>query len=67
MKPSINLFSEKKGEIKNFLESFYSTKLELKNDLVYKKHFDSPIDMIDFMSCFIDNNDKFKINLYSYI
>lgn len=64
MKTSINLFSEKKGEIKNFLETFYSKSITLQNELVYKEEFETPIDMIDIISCFIDNNFKFQINLW---
>lgn len=64
MRSSINLFSEKNGEIKNFLELYYSKIINLKEDLVYKEEFENPIDMIDFMSCFIDNNNKFEINLW---
>lgn len=64
MNPTINLFSEKPGEIQNFLESYYSKRLDLKDHLIFKKDFKNPIDMIDFMSCFIDNNDKFEINLW---
>lgn len=64
MKTSINLFSEKSGEIKKFLERFYSQNLFIENDLYYQKEFDSPIEMIDFISCFIDNNEKFNISLW---
>lgn len=61
---SINFYSEINGEIKKFLESFYSKNLILDNNLFYKQEFENPIDMIDIMSCFIDNNEKFKINLW---
>lgn len=64
MKNSINLFSEKSGEIKKFLELYYSKEIELQNNLLYKEEFETPINMIDFMSCFIDNNNKFEINLW---
>ena len=64
MKTSINLFSEKTGEIKKFLEAFYSKQIQLSNELVYKQEFETPIDMITIISCFIDNNNKFKINLW---
>ncbi|MBR3614072.1 MAG: hypothetical protein IKL55_02710 [Clostridia bacterium] len=64
MKPSVNLFSENPGEIKAFLEAYYSKKIDLNKDLIYKEEFENPIDMIDFISCFIDNNNKFKINLW---
>ena len=64
MKASINLFSEKTDEIKKFLELYYSKKIILSNNLNYKEDFDNPIDMIEIMSCFIDNNNKFNINLW---
>lgn len=61
---SINFYSEINGEIKKFLELYHSKNLYLDNNLFYKQEFKNPIDMIDIMSCFIDNNDKFKINLW---
>ena len=61
---SINLFSEKKGEINRFLELFNSKKLYLENKLNYKQDFPNPIDMIDIMSCYIDNNNKFNISFW---
>ncbi len=64
MKSSINLYSEKSGEIKKFLSLYYSIIPTLENDLIYKKEFESPIEMIEFISCFIDNNYKFKISLW---
>ena len=64
MNTILNLYSEKKGEIKKFLDLYYSDKLPLENALFWKKKFDTPIDMIDIMSCFVDNNNKFSINLW---
>lgn len=64
MKSSINLFSEKNGEIKKFLELYYSKKIILENNLIYKEEFENPINMIEIISCFIDNNDKFEVTLW---
>lgn len=64
MKTSINFYSEIDGEIKKFLEKYYSKNLDITDNLTYKKEFDNPVDMIDIISCFIDNNEKFKINLW---
>ena len=64
MKAIINLYSDISGEIKKFLESFFSKNLELKEDLFWEQKYNNPIDMIDLISCFIDNRDKFKINLW---
>jgi hypothetical protein len=63
-KPSINFYSENDGEIKKFLELFYSKNLILENNLQYHEEFDNPIDMINIISCFIDNNNKFNISLW---
>ena len=64
MKAIINLYSETPGEIKKFLELFYSKNLEISNDLFWEASYDNPIDMIELVSCFIDNKDKFKINIW---
>lgn len=61
---TINFYTEKNGEIKRFLNLFFSDDLNLENELFWKKEFDNPIDMVDIISCFIDNNDKFEINLW---
>lgn len=60
----VNLYSEKKGEIKRFLDIFYSDSFPLEDFLFWKKEFANPIDMVDIISCFVDNNDKFEINLW---
>ena len=64
MKTKINFYSQKDGEIKKFLEQYYSKNLTLENNLFLEQEFDNPIDMIDIISCFIDNNNKFEINLW---
>lgn len=61
---SINIYSNKKGEIRNFLEEFYSKKLILQNELSWYKTFDSPFDLIDIITCYIDNKDKFEITIW---
>ena len=61
---TINFYSEIKGEIKKFLELYYSKNLNIENDLYFKKKFENPIDMIDIISCFIDNSDRFNISLW---
>ena len=61
---SIAMYSEKTGEIKKFLEAFYSKNFNLDNNLFWENKYQNPIDMIDLISVFIDNKDKFKINLW---
>ena len=64
MKTSINFYSEIEGEIKKFLEQYYYKNLNLENSLSFQKEYDNPVDMIDMISCFIDNNNKFKMTLW---
>lgn len=64
MKAIVNLYSETKGEIKKFLELFYAKEVEMEKDLFWEISYDNPIDMIELVSCFIDNKEKFKINLW---
>lgn len=65
MRPNINFYSEKDGEIKRFLEHYYSKNLtDFDYNLHFQKEFDNPIDMINIISCFIDNKDNFEINLW---
>lgn len=52
------------GEIKKFLELFYSKNIEMKEDLFWEILYDNPIDMIELVSCFIDNKEKFQINIW---
>lgn len=64
MKTTLNFYSEKNGEIKKFLEQYYSKNLNLKDNLICKIEYDNPVEMIDIISCFIDNNQKYQINLW---
>lgn len=61
---SIAIYSEINGEIKKFLESFYSKNFNLYDNLFWENKYQSPIDMIDLISVFIDNNEKFSINVW---
>ena len=64
MKGIINLYSNTYGEIKKFLELFYSKNPEIPDDLFWESSYDNPVDMIELISSFIDNKEKFKINLW---
>ena len=61
---SVNIYSEKEDEIKKFLELYYSTNININTSLKFKKNFANPIDMIDLISCFADNSQKFKISVW---
>ena len=60
----VNLYSEKKGEIKRFLNKYYDKDIVLENDLKWEKEFENPIEITNIISALIDNNSKFKINTW---
>jgi len=64
LKATVNLYSTENGEIQKFLSSFYNKKIELENDLKWNKDFENPIEMNDMIGTFIENNDKYKINMW---
>ena len=58
---TINLFSEKKGEIEKFLKLYFNENYKIENNLYFQKEYSNPIDMIEIMSAFVDNSEKFEI------
>lgn len=64
MKTDIRLYSPKNGEINRFLSSFYNKRIELPNDLKYSISFDNPVEMTELIGTFIENNDKYKMNMW---
>lgn len=64
MNTVINLYSTKKNEIRNFLEKFYNKKIILKKNLEWEKKYSNPVEMAEIIGAFIDNNDKFQINMW---
>lgn len=61
---SIAIYSDVNGEIKKFLEAFYSKNFNLKDNLFWENKYSNPIDMIEIISTFIDNKDKFQMNIW---
>lgn len=61
---SIAIYSEIDGEIKKFLETFYSKNFNLDDNLFWENKYQNPIEMVDLISTFIDNNEKFNINIW---
>lgn len=61
---TVNLYSSQKGEINKFLNHYLDTKIELSNDLKWVKEYPNPIEIADIIGSFIDNNDKYRINMW---
>lgn len=65
MSTTVNLYSDKVGEIKRFLDVFYNNEnLNIENEFKWEKIFINPVEISDIIGAFIENNDKFKINMW---
>ena len=61
---TVNLFSEKPGEVNKFLSHFYNTNLELNYALSCNKNYENPIEMAEIIGTYIDNVDKYTLNMW---
>lgn len=64
MNSIVRLYSNKKGEISRFLNDFLGQNLQLNNDLEWEKNFENPIEIVDIIGAFIENNDLYEINMW---
>lgn len=60
----VNLYSDKKGEISNFLKKFYDKDINLTNDLKWEQKYENSIEIADIIGAYIDNIEDFKINMW---
>ena len=63
MNTIVSLYSQTNQEISNFLKSFNNINVD-NNLLEWKKEFENPIEIADIIGVFIDNNEKYKINMW---
>ena len=61
---AVTLYSDKKNEIKRFLDSLYCDNIILNNELKWEKVYKDPIELLDIVGVFIENSDKYKINMW---
>ena len=64
----VKLYSNTENEIKRFLKSFFSKRETnigvFKKTLEWQKKYQNPLDLVDIIGTFIENNDKYKINMW---
>lgn len=60
----VSLYSTEKGEIKRFLSKYYNNNVDLKNPLQWENTFWNPSESADIVGVFMENNDKFRINMW---
>lgn len=64
MNTIVNLYSSKPNEIYRFLNKFYNDNICDINAIKWEKTFDNPVEIADIIGVFIDNNDKYSINMW---
>lgn len=60
----VSLWSNREGEIKRFLSSFYGKNADIDSSAgqwIYS--YNKPMDAIDIISAAVDNNDKYSISV----
>ncbi len=61
---SVNLYSQKKGELNRFLSHFYHTNLNIENSLHWEKKYANPIELAEIIGTFIDNCDDYTLTMW---
>lgn len=61
---TVNLYSQKKGELNRFLSHFYNTDFDIENDLSWEKKYANPVELAEIVGTFIDNSESFEINMW---
>lgn len=60
----VNLYSNKHNEISKFLNDYYNKEITIDNEFKWEKKYENSIEIADIIGAFIDNNDKYKINMW---
>jgi len=55
---TLDLFTENKNSLQEFLSKFYNEEIKL-DESKFEKLFENPIDMIEIISTLIDNNERY--------
>lgn len=64
MQAIVNLYSNQKGELNNFLSRFYNTNLEIYESLKWEKKYANPLELAEIIGTFIDNIDDYNIAMW---
>ena len=65
MNAIVRLYSNKVNEINSFLQHFLKEDAsEHINLLEWEKKYQNPVEIADIIGTFIDNNDKYSINMW---
>lgn len=61
---TVNLYSNKKGELNRFLSSFYNTHFGIEDSLKWEKEYKNPVEIAEIIGIYTDNSDDFLLNMW---
>ncbi len=61
---TVNIYSQKKGELNRFLSHFYNTNCDLEESLSWEKQYANPVELAEIIGTFIDNCENFELNMW---
>lgn len=64
MNAIVDLYSSKEFEIYNFLNKIFGEKACDTKAIKWEKTYSNPIEIADIIGIYIDNNDKYSINMW---
>ena len=64
MSAIVDIYSKENKEIKKFLDAFYEKNVNTNDDFKWEIIFNNPVECADIISSYIDNIDRFKINMW---
>ncbi len=64
MSSIVDLYSSRQKDISIFLNNFYNNNVCSEKIMQWEKTFDNPVEMADIIGVFVDNNDKYSINMW---
>lgn len=61
---TVRLYSNKKGELNQFLSRFYNTNMQIDRDLKWQKQYSNPIELAEIVGTYADNSDSYKLSMW---
>jgi hypothetical protein len=61
---TVNLYSQKKGELNRFLSHFYNTNFNIEENLNWEKKYINPIELAEIVGIFADNCEDFDMHMW---
>lgn len=61
---TVNIYSNKEGELNRFLSHLYNTNFDIQNELKWEKEYKNPVELAEIIGVYIDNSEEYLINMW---